>query len=103
MALIKRVEFKTEIQRRNRIQVPRLIRWEFRMEPSQILMVRVHFEGDWESRQKFYTHMSKDGRIYIPKLACRLLREANQNQSIVGVLVEVELCPSEGVLDEEDE
>ena len=54
LALTKRVEFKTALQRGNLIQVPKLLRWKFKMENSQVLQVAVHIEGQWSSQENFY-------------------------------------------------
>jgi hypothetical protein len=96
------VEFKTVLQDRNRIQVPRPIRWEFQLETTQTLHVLVHFEGNWRSHQKFYTQMNKDGRIKIPKVAGNLLKAAFGGQDITGAVVEVELSPATHEEEEDD-
>jgi hypothetical protein len=103
MALTRQIEFKTVLQKRNRIQVPRPIRWEFQLETTQTLHVLVHFEGNWRSHQKFYTQMNKDGRIKIPQVAGNLLKAAVGGQNIVGEVVEVELSPAALEADEEDD
>lgn len=103
LPLTKRVVFKTKLQQGNRIQIPRLLRWEFKLESDQVLGVAVHFEGEWSSLEKFYAQMSKDGRITVPKLTCSLLKNAYRGQDIVGAIFEVDLTPSEGVLEEQDE
>jgi len=89
------VEFKTALQRGNRIQIPRLLRWEFKMENSQVLQLTVHIEGQWSSEERFYGQMGKDGRITIPKLTCSLLKALYGEQDITGAILEVELVPSE--------
>ena len=102
MPLTKRVTFKTKLQRGNRIQIPRLLLWEFKMEPIQVLRVRVHFEESWNPQEKFYAHMSKDGRITIPKLTCNLLKTRYKEQDVVGAVFEVDLAPSDDLLEEDE-
>lgn len=97
------VEFKAALQRGIRIQVPRLIRWSFKMEATQVLRVSVHFEGDWDSVEKFFAQMSKDGRICVPKLTCGLLKAAYEEQDIVGAVVVVELRPFDAAEETEEE
>ena len=63
------------------------------MEPSQVLKVSVHFEGNWSSEEKFFAQMSNDGRICVPKLACGLLKAAYEEESIIGAVVVVLLRP----------
>jgi hypothetical protein len=86
-------EFKAVLQRGIRIQVPRLIRWSYKMEQTQVLKVSVHFEGDWSSREEFFAQISKDGRICVPKLTCGLLKAAYEEESIIGAIVVVLLRP----------
>jgi bifunctional DNA-binding transcriptional regulator/antitoxin component of YhaV-PrlF toxin-antitoxin module len=81
LPLEKQVSFKAAFQKGRRFQIPRLIRWQFKMEPEQVLHVTV--DGD-----KFYAKMSKDGRITIPKI---LLEE--DEKSLVGQILDVELKP----------
>ena len=65
MPLAGRVEFKRPLEGCNKVQVPKLIRWQFKLEPDQVLRVGVSGLGrGWEF---FYAKMGKDGRIFIPK------------------------------------
>jgi hypothetical protein len=93
LVLTGHVEFKAVLQRGNRIQVPRLVRWSYKMKASQVLKVSVHFEGDWSSREEFFAQISKDGRICVPKLTCGLLKAAYEEESIIGAIVVVLLRP----------
>ena len=95
MALTKTVNFKTALRRRNRIQVPRLLRWEFKLESSQVLGVSVHFKDAWRSKQEFYAQITGDGRINVPKFVCSQLQVAYGEGDMTGAVVEVELSPSE--------
>jgi bifunctional DNA-binding transcriptional regulator/antitoxin component of YhaV-PrlF toxin-antitoxin module len=61
------------MQRGGRFQVPKLIRWEFKLESTQFLDVSVRFDGSWRTLQRFFAQMRKDGRITIPKLVQQLL------------------------------
>ena len=42
MPLTEKINFKTKLQKGNRIQVPQLIRWEFKAETNQLLNVGVN-------------------------------------------------------------
>jgi hypothetical protein len=46
------------------------------MDTKQMMEVAVHFDGHWSTREKFFGQISKDGRIAIPKLTCRLLKDS---------------------------
>jgi hypothetical protein len=103
LVLTGHVEFKAVLQRGIRIQVPRLIRWSYKMEPSQVLKVSVRFEESWRSEQKFFVQMSKDGRMYIPKVALGLLKAAFEGESIVGAVVVVQMRPFDAEDEPDDE
>ena len=99
MPLTQKVSFKTVLQKGNRVQVPRVIRWQFKMEPDQVLKITVNavgFFGGWEI---FYAQMNRDGRITLPKLTRELLRsERDERQSLAGAVIEVRLEPAEDVV-----
>ena len=93
MPLTESVSFKATMQKGNRIQVPRLIRWQFKLESTQVLNVSVKVVGSFGVREEFYARMSKDGRITIPKLFVDLLKE--EEESLVDYALEVILSPAE--------
>lgn len=80
------------MQRGNRAQVPKLVRWQFKMEPDQVLKVGVNAINLWTGWQFFYAKMGKDGRITLPKLQRELLRGREQN--LTGYVMEVTLEPA---------
>ena len=41
MPLTERVDFKAVLQKGNRVQLPKLVRWRFKLETSQVLKVTV--------------------------------------------------------------
>ena len=51
-----------------RIQVPKLVRWQFKMETEPVLKVGVSAINLWTGWQFFYAKMGKDARITLPKL-----------------------------------
>lgn len=90
MPLDELVSFKAVLQKGNRVQIPRLIRWQFKMESEQVLQVTVAVDVVGEN---FYARMNKDGRITVPKLALELLEEYEDERSLVGSAFEVTLKP----------
>jgi hypothetical protein len=42
--LTEAVSFKTLLQKGNRVQVPKLVRWQFKLETTQVLKVTVKIE-----------------------------------------------------------
>lgn len=74
------------------MQVPKLIRWRFKLEPYQILKVNVTGLNLWGNPQSFYARMSKDGRIVIPALPLAILGSGKPN--LTGYIMMVTLEPS---------
>ncbi len=93
MPLTEKINFKTKLQKGNRIQVPQLIRWEFKAETNQLLNVGVNDLETQSGWQFFYTKMLKDGRIVVPLLTIRLLQI--DESSIAGHILEVTLEPGQ--------
>jgi bifunctional DNA-binding transcriptional regulator/antitoxin component of YhaV-PrlF toxin-antitoxin module len=92
MPLTQKVTFKTMLQRGNRVQVPKLVRWQFKMDTQQVLKVTVDAVNVWSGGQTFIAKMGKDGRITLPKLQRELLRGREQN--LTGYVMEVTLEPA---------
>jgi hypothetical protein len=96
MPLTEEVSFKAVLQKGNRVQIPKLIRWQFKMESQQVLKVTVKAGDSFGSEETFYAKISRDGRITIPKLTLELLRDEDDEESLVGSVFEVQLEPAEG-------
>ncbi len=79
MPLTERVGFKTRLQKGNRVQVPKYVRWHYKLEPTQTLEVTLHVLGCWRPAQSFISRTSKDGRIVIPKLLIELFKDGKPN------------------------
>jgi bifunctional DNA-binding transcriptional regulator/antitoxin component of YhaV-PrlF toxin-antitoxin module len=86
------VKFQAKLQKGGRVQVPRLVRWRFKLESYQIFEVTVMVVGAWGGFQSFLARMSKDGRIVIPKQTLGLLRQ--KQFKIEGRVLDVTLAPS---------
>jgi hypothetical protein len=98
LPLVGAVSFKALLQKGNRVQVPKLVRWEFKLEPTQVLRVTVNVETSRFAgvSESFYARMSRDGRITVPWLALVLLeKRANAGKSLVGYVLEVRIEPAE--------
>ncbi len=94
MPLTECVEFKTVLQRGNRLQVPKLVRWKYKLESTQTLKVSVWARGVIGGWETFYANMDKSGRITVPKLIQNeLLRTSPDLQSLTGETVNVRLEP----------
>ena len=93
MPLTRKVSFKTVLQKGNRVQVPKVVRWQFKMDTEQVLKVTVNALNVWSGWEIFYARMGRDGRITLPKLPRELLR--GTEQSLTGYVMEVVLEPAE--------
>ena len=93
MPLTGSVSFKVLLQKGNRVQVPKLVRWRFKLDSEQVLRVSVTAESlyGWE---KFFGRMDRSGRITVPKLTLKLLREKVDEKSLVGTVLQVKLEPA---------
>ena len=92
--MTEQVEFQTALQRGNRVQVPKLVRWKFKLESDQVLKVAVWAGGviRWKT---FYACMDKSGRITVPKVVQNeLLKSAFGLQSLIGTTMHVRLAPA---------
>ena len=61
MPLSQRVCFKTRLQRQNCLQIPKLVRWQYKLEPSEILKVTVTIEGFLGVREIFLSRRIRMG------------------------------------------
>jgi len=93
--LTERVEFKTVLQKGNRVQVPKLIRWKYKLESTQALKVSVAMVGKLGSWESFLGRVDKSGRTTFSRLMqLQLLRGAPRARSLVGDVVLVRLEPA---------
>lgn len=92
MPLTEKVTFTAMLQSFNKVQIPKVIRWRFKMESGQVLKVGVNFLGMHKGWQFFYAKMRKDGRVVIPKLVLSLFDD--EKTSLTGYVLEVMLEPA---------
>jgi hypothetical protein len=92
MPLTEKVTFTAALQSANTLQVPKLIRWQFKLDSNQTLKVGVNFIDLHKGCQFFYTKMRKDGRITLPKLV--LSRFMGEQANAAGFVLEIMLEPA---------
>jgi len=92
LPLTQRVSFKTVLQKQSRLQVPKLVRWEYKLESFEVLKVTVTIVGLLGVRESFLAKMQKSGRIRIPDLTMALLKR--DQPSLEGYVMEVTLEPA---------
>jgi bifunctional DNA-binding transcriptional regulator/antitoxin component of YhaV-PrlF toxin-antitoxin module len=91
LPLTERVNFKTRLQKENRLQIPRVIRHRFKIEPDQTLKVYVNVPTVWNSCYEFLSRMNKSGRVVVPKPVIVLIK--NRGVKLEGEIISVGLEP----------
>jgi hypothetical protein len=90
--LTEKVTFQRAIEKSNLVQVPKLIRWQFKLESNQVLKVSIDVLSLGRDSQFFYAKMGKDGRIRIPKDTVRVLQ--GEETSLANYIMEITLEPT---------
>ena len=95
MPLTKQETFKAKLQRHNRLAVPTLLRWRYKMEPGELLKVTVKpLEAEsYGEEEEFLAKTATDGRLTIPKLTMKIL-ERDEEKSLAGTIFEVTIRPT---------
>jgi hypothetical protein len=90
--LTRKVTFQAKLQKGGMIQVPKLVRWQFKMESDQVLRIGVSAVNLGRGWQFFFGRMTKAGCVRLVKTA--LSRLQNENESLAGCVFEVTLEPA---------
>jgi hypothetical protein len=61
--LTELVKFKVVLQKGNRFQLPKVVRWRFKLESDQVLKVTLTVVDSFGVWEVFYARMDKSGRI----------------------------------------
>jgi hypothetical protein len=95
LPLKRTVSFRAVLQKGKRFQVPKIVRWEFKLESGQVLKVTVDVVGSYGQGERFYGRMNADGRITVPKLTFDILQRRNDDKdSLLGQVIDVRLEPA---------
>jgi hypothetical protein len=92
MPLSQRVTFQAMIQKGNKVQIPKMIRWQFKIETDQTLKVTAASQTLGTGEQVFYAKMTKDGRIPIPKLIIVIIKREKPN--LLGYVLQITVEPA---------
>ena len=92
MPLDQRVTFNAPLRVANRLRVPRPVRAQYTLEPSQILKITTTPVGTIGNTQTFLGNMRKDGYITIPPIVMALLKR--DMPSIENQPIEVTIEPA---------
>ncbi len=92
MPLTEKVTFTATLQNRNNVQIPKLVRWRFKLESNQALKIGVNFLGLHKGWQFYYGKMHKDGRLTVPKLILALIED--EDTCLFGYPLEIMVEPA---------
>jgi hypothetical protein len=92
MPLSQRVSFQAVLEKCNKVQIPKLVRWQFKLETDQVLKVGVKVHDSWKSMQFYYAKMTKEGRVHVPKLVLSILQ--GDKPSVAGCVLDIEIEPA---------
>ena len=89
MPLTHRVSFKVQLQNQNRFQIPKIVRWEYKLEPSQTMKVTLK-EFELAFDESFLAKMLPDGRVTVPRVVIVQLQQRmpNLKSSVIAVALE---------------
>ncbi|MGD0994156.1 MAG: hypothetical protein ABR909_01365 [Candidatus Bathyarchaeia archaeon] len=94
MPLTKQETFKAKLQRHNRLAVPTLLRWRYKMESGELLKVSVKpLEPESYGEEEFLAKTAIDGRLTVPKLTMKIL-ERKEEKSFAGAIFEATISPA---------
>jgi hypothetical protein len=85
--------FKAKLQQHNRFAVPVLLRWQYKMEPGELLRVSLKPFGSQNfNEEEFLAKTASDLRLTVPKLTMEIF-ERNEQRNLSGAIFEVTICP----------
>jgi bifunctional DNA-binding transcriptional regulator/antitoxin component of YhaV-PrlF toxin-antitoxin module len=88
MPLTELASFKAKLENRNRIQIPNLLRWRYKMEQGELLKANVRvFGSENYEEETFLAKMTCDGRLTIPKLTMEVLKRREEKNLTGAILV----------------
>ncbi len=91
--LTEEVSFQAVLEKGNRVQIPKLILWKFKMERDEVFKVGVSIDSPFSGWQFFYAKMDKQGRILIPQVTLASLAQED-NPNLAGRIFEVSIHPT---------
>ncbi len=96
MPLTELASFKAKLENRNRVQIPSLLRWRYKMEQGELLRANVRvFGSENYEEETFLAKMASDGRLTVPKLTMDVLKQ-REEKNLTGCILEVTISPARG-------
>ena len=94
MPLTQQETFKTKLQRHNRLAIPTLLRWQYKIEADELLKVSLKpLNQEGYGEEEFLAKVAVDGPLTIPKLTMQILEQA-EGKNLTGVIFEVTITPA---------
>ena len=87
-ARIEDTWFHATLRSWNRVQVPVLVRWKFRLEPGEVLRLKVSPVGVGFRSVVFFARLQKGGRVTVPLLEAEILGVKPGSILRVGLLAD---------------
>ena len=94
MPLTEHASFKAKLENRNRVQIPNLLRWRYKMEQGELLKANVRvFGSENYEEETFLAKMARDGRLTVPNLTMVVLKQ-REEKNLAGAILEVTISPA---------
>jgi len=90
--LTQKVRFQVVLEKCGEVQIPKLIRWQFKLETDQVLRVGVKPLESMERLEFYYAKMTKDGRLRVPRRVQSIFK--SEKPSLSGSMLDVTLEPA---------
>ena len=94
MPLTQKITLRMAIQKECRLQIPRVVRSEFKIERGQVLKVSINALNLGKGWQIFYARVLNEGRLTISKIVVSQLQSEIEN--LTGRIFEIILEPPQG-------
>ena len=91
LPLNRRVTFKTSMRGFGRLKIPRVVRSQFKLEPTEVLKITVSPVDQIGVRESFLGKMRSDGYVTVPAVVMALLKK--DKPSLDGCVLEVFVEP----------
>ena len=90
MPLTDKVTFTVQLQNQNRFQIPKKIRWQYKLEPSQLMKVTLSI-SDLGFDESFLGNMLPDGRVTVSRIV--IIQLLQRIPALKASFIEVALEP----------
>jgi hypothetical protein len=78
LPLTQKVTFKVQLQNQNRFQIPKIVRWQYKLEPIQPMNITLRIVNIG-FHECFLGKMLPDGRVTVPRIVIAELEQRMPN------------------------